>query len=252
MKYPADRDLDLDIINLDGALFERAHVTAPVEPEPERTTPVPSQRGPARIRSRNARRASRVVLTAAAVLLLGGLAAARQANRHASVVAAPAPEPAPVAVAPPRGGGVAVVAQAPPAEPDVSPPPMRAPEATPAEVPRAVARVEPPAPKLVVASPAPALSLDALAARKDLDRPAAAVAIASAARRAGSCLGPDDARSATVQVTFAPSGRATSAALVSGPLVGTAAGACVARALAGAHVHPFDGAPVAVTTTTRF
>jgi hypothetical protein len=52
-----------------------------------------------------------------------------------------------------------------------------------------------------------------------------------------------------VRVIFSPSGRATEVSILSGPLLGTAAGACVLRALASARVHAFEGAPVGITTT---
>ena len=51
--------------------------------------------------------------------------------------------------------------------------------------------------------------------------------------------------SADVQVTFAPSGRATTA-IVNGALAGTRTGVCVATMLRGAQVPAFDGGAVTV------
>lgn len=49
--------------------------------------------------------------------------------------------------------------------------------------------------------------------------------------------------SGVVTVTFAPSGRVTSAVITGGPLVGTTIGGCVARLFRLAHVPAFDGPP---------
>jgi hypothetical protein len=54
-----------------------------------------------------------------------------------------------------------------------------------------------------------------------------------------------------VSVTFAPSGRVTSARINGGPLVGTPAGGCLAAALRGASVPAFAGEAVTVNTSVR-
>jgi hypothetical protein len=48
-----------------------------------------------------------------------------------------------------------------------------------------------------------------------------------------------------VAITFAPSGRVTSS-VVSGSFAGTTTGGCIASAMRGASVPPFDGGPVSV------
>jgi hypothetical protein len=104
------------------------------------------------------------------------------------------------------------------------------------------------APRMVI----PPLAAAPPVAGTDLSRPAAAVAISVAGRRAASCTADDDARSTMpVSVTFAPSGRVTTATVDGGPFVGTAVGGCIARALRGATVAPFDGAPVTVHSSVR-
>jgi hypothetical protein len=111
------------------------------------------------------------------------------------------------------------------------------------------------APSPAAISPQKAIpSLAALAptASAEISRPAAAVAISMAGRRAASCVSPDDARATMpVSVTFAPSGRVTTATVDGGPFAGTAVGGCIARALRGASVGPFEGAPVTVHSSVR-
>ncbi len=103
-------------------------------------------------------------------------------------------------------------------------------------------------PQLVIPPPAAAAPV----AGAEMSRPAAAVAISVAGRRAASCLDADDARATMpVSVTFAPSGRVTTATVDGGPFAGTAVGGCIARALRSAKVAPFDGAPVTVHTSMR-
>ena len=108
-------------------------------------------------------------------------------------------------------------------------------------------------PVLAVAVPTAAPSVDVFAVGPDpFSQPRAALAIALAARDAGACLGPDDARTATpVSVTFAPSGRATRATIEGGPFQGTSTGSCIARALRAANVGAFEGSLVTVRTTVR-
>ncbi len=104
------------------------------------------------------------------------------------------------------------------------------------------------APRMVI----PPLAAAPPVAGTDISRPAAAVAISVAGRRAASCLADDDLRGTMpVSVTFAPSGRVTTATVDGGPFVGTAVGGCIARALRSASVGPFDGAPVTVRSSVR-
>lgn len=49
-----------------------------------------------------------------------------------------------------------------------------------------------------------------------------------------------------VTVIFDPSGKVRSAVVDEGPLVGTEAGACVARAIESAKIRPFGGVPVRI------
>jgi hypothetical protein len=104
-------------------------------------------------------------------------------------------------------------------------------------------------PQVVIPKTATASDL----ASAGISRPAAAVAISMAGRRAASCRQPGDARgSMPVSVTFAPSGRVTSSTVDGGPFAGTTTGSCIARALRSASVAPFEGAPVTVHSSVSF
>jgi predicted Zn finger-like uncharacterized protein len=73
-------------------------------------------------------------------------------------------------------------------------------------------------------------------------------ALGGAAGSAGGCKkagGPTGV--GKVQVTFAPSGRVTSATVMGPPFAGTAVGGCVAGAFRRAHVPAFAGSPVTVS-----
>jgi len=77
---------------------------------------------------------------------------------------------------------------------------------------------------------------------------AAQAALGSAAGSAGSCKKPGGPTgSGKVQVTFAPSGRVTSANVAGPPFAGTAVGGCVAGVFRRAKVPPFSGNPVTVS-----
>jgi hypothetical protein len=250
------RIIDTDIVNLSGGLFGCAHVTAPIDPEPE---PVVPNRAAAVAQGRRARRAARIVGIVAAAVMVGGIAAAHQAapstRVHESAPTASLAQAQPPARVPRRGGGVTSAPLADEPAAPVSTPALPSAPAPAAEPRPALRHVEPAAltvAAIPVMAPAPS-PLEALgAARTDFDRPAAAISLAAAARSAGACLAPEETgRTARVHVTFSPSGRATSATVDGGPLTGTAAGACVARALRGARVHAFGGEPVAVATTVH-
>ena len=100
----------------------------------------------------------------------------------------------------------------------------------------------------------PTSTADALH-RANIDPPGlppqrAAIAIAAAARGAGSCLDPDDLRrTMAVSVTFSPAGHATRATVDGGPHRGTAAGSCIAQRLRTAVVQPFERSPVTIHTS---
>lgn len=85
------------------------------------------------------------------------------------------------------------------------------------------------------------------AALPGFDAEAAKRALGASAFTASSCRKGDDPRgSAEVIVTFAPSGRVTSANVNGAPFGGTATGGCIAATLRGASVPPFTGTHVTV------
>jgi hypothetical protein len=82
------------------------------------------------------------------------------------------------------------------------------------------------------------------------DASAARSALASAAGAASGCRKEGDpAGAATVVVTFAPSGRVTSANISGPPFAGTKTGGCIAAAMRSARVPPFSGDHVTVSKT---
>jgi predicted Zn finger-like uncharacterized protein len=88
-------------------------------------------------------------------------------------------------------------------------------------------------------------------ATKEFSRAEATAALGAAAGSAQGCAkkgGPTGMGKA--QVTFAPSGRATSAT-VGGPFAGTAVGSCVASIFRSASVSPFKGGAVTVSKSFR-
>jgi hypothetical protein len=83
------------------------------------------------------------------------------------------------------------------------------------------------------------------------DTQAASAAIAAAFQRAASCRVPgDEAGAVTATLTYAPSGRVTSAT-VSGVFAGTVIGGCVASVLRSAQVPPFSGEHLTVKRTVE-
>ncbi len=78
---------------------------------------------------------------------------------------------------------------------------------------------------------------------------AAKTALNSAATKAGSCSGTSG--KGKVQLTFAPSGKVSSAELVDGPFAGTPAGKCALKHFKAAHVPPFSGAPQTVAKSFK-
>jgi len=82
------------------------------------------------------------------------------------------------------------------------------------------------------------------------DRAAAAAALSSTAAQASSCRKDGDPSGvASVVITFAPSGRVTSATISGPPFAGTPTGGCIAAALRKARVPPFEGDRVTVSKT---
>lgn len=83
-------------------------------------------------------------------------------------------------------------------------------------------------------------------------RDSARAALSAAAGAAQSCRASGAASTrAVVSVTFAPSGRATTAVVSGGSYAGTRAGSCIAQAFRRARVSPFAGSPVTVRKTVR-
>jgi hypothetical protein len=269
MVSQTSRAIDDEIVNLSGGLFEEASFLALTMPliDVLGPDPAPPPRRVAQQRAAIARRISWTVAASASACLAMGLAAAGEGSR---------PTPPPEREPPAGAAGDRVMASFVPVgwmlvsepEPDdaselpVSAQAGVAPAAVPpqrrAEMPR-------PQPAHRMAEPSPAMHLSlpasppqpnllaALAAPEhDLSRAAAAIAIAVAARGAARCLEPGDTRTTmSVQVTFAPSGHATSAAVIGGPFLGTATGSCIARALSAARVPPFDAPPVSASTSVH-
>jgi predicted Zn finger-like uncharacterized protein len=82
------------------------------------------------------------------------------------------------------------------------------------------------------------------------DRAAAAAALTAGAAQASGCKKEGDPSGvASVVITFAPSGRVTSANVSGPPFAGTPTGGCIAAALRKAHVPPFEGDRVTVSKT---
>lgn len=82
------------------------------------------------------------------------------------------------------------------------------------------------------------------------DRAAAAAALTSAASAASTCRKDGDpSGTASVVITFAPSGRVTSANIGGPPFAGTPTGGCIAAALRKARVPAFEGERVTVSKT---
>jgi hypothetical protein len=82
------------------------------------------------------------------------------------------------------------------------------------------------------------------------DKGAASAALSAAAGRASACRKEGDpSGTATVIVTFAPSGRVTSAIVSGPPFAGTATGGCIASSMRSASVPPFSGDKVTVSKT---
>jgi hypothetical protein len=88
-------------------------------------------------------------------------------------------------------------------------------------------------------------------AADEFNQSAARSALSAAASRAAGCKGDGPSGTASVSVTFAPSGRVTSAKVDGGPFAGTPAGGCIASAFRSATVPPFGGSPITVRKTVN-
>jgi hypothetical protein len=220
-----------------------------------------------------------LLLIAAAVLLVGGFLLVRGKGTGtetppepvATPAAAPTPPPAPTtepaapvpAAEPVPTASAELQKPAPPAT--AEPPGPNKPAAEPREAqPRAErpageepepgtkpAEKEKPKPaEKPIASATPAEKPAEAAPGAEFDRAAASAALSAAAGQASACRKEGDPTgSAAVVVTFAPSGRVTSANVNGPPFAGTATGGCIAAAMRRAKVPPFSGAHVTVGKT---
>jgi hypothetical protein len=113
------------------------------------------------------------------------------------------------------------------------------------DMPEKVVLAEDPPP---AADPSPAEAPPPVEEKPPFDAAAAKAALASAAGSAANCKSADGPTgSGKVQVTFAPSGKATSANITEGDFAGTSVGSCVAKLFRGAKVPAFSGDPVTVS-----
>ncbi len=86
----------------------------------------------------------------------------------------------------------------------------------------------------------------------EFDKASANAALSGAMGQAAACKKEGDpSGKAQVSVTFAPSGRVTSANINGPPFAGTATGGCIAKAFRSASVPPFSGDPMTVTKTVN-
>lgn len=101
----------------------------------------------------------------------------------------------------------------------------------------------------VVAAPAAkaAVAFD----KSAFDKGAAKTALSSAASAAASCGAGGAPGKGKIQVTFAPSGKVSDAALVEGPFAGTTAGNCALRQFRAVKVPAFSGAAVTVAKSFK-
>lgn len=104
-------------------------------------------------------------------------------------------------------------------------------------------REKKPLPRAVVTSSSLLAPFDTQAAREALN---AASSKAADCRQEGGATG-----KGKVQLTFATTGRVSSASIVEGPFTGTAAGNCALRHFRAAHVPPFSGTPQTVAKSFK-
>jgi hypothetical protein len=167
-----------------------------------------------------------------------------------------APERAPAAAAPPRAPA-RPMAEEPsiddtptPATPPESTPASHAPRDTPAPQTSPAVAAQPASPAAAQPKPAAPTAAAPPPSGAEFDATAASSALSRATGEASACRAPGDpSGTASVRVTFAPSGRVTSAVLSGPPYAGTQTGGCIARTLRNAVVPAFSGVPVQVTRT---
>ncbi|HEY4103216.1 MAG TPA: hypothetical protein VGM44_04965 [Polyangiaceae bacterium] len=114
----------------------------------------------------------------------------------------------------------------------------------------ATAAIEKPTTAEKPATPAPQNQPPPAEPGTDFDRGAAVAALKAAAAEASSCRKDGDpSGTASLTITFAPSGRVTSANIQGPPFAGTPTGGCIANAMRHAHVPAFSGDRVTVGKT---
>jgi hypothetical protein len=96
------------------------------------------------------------------------------------------------------------------------------------------------------------VSARAVTVEPPFNRKAAAAAVSAAAARTSVCSDGRQRGSARVMITFAPSGRATSAMVAGGELGRSPLGICIADQMQSASVPPFSGQDVTVSKTVHF
>jgi predicted Zn finger-like uncharacterized protein len=123
-----------------------------------------------------------------------------------------------------------------------------APSAAAAPTAAEAAKVGPGTPNKGSSGPAPKKEEPAPVAAGPFNKSAAVAQLTSASNSAQSCKkGGGPTGSGKVQVTFAPSGRVTSATVQGGPFAGTPTGGCVASLFRRAKVPPFSGDAITVS-----
>jgi len=252
-----------------GTAQDQALLTTPlkVEPSPSMDSMTLPSHAP------TGRRWWPLALAAGAGLALaaGGVWFFRTPQGAAPAVAAPASEQATLAAQPPTEQLPPVAepvpaaqpaAPAQPAEPaaaEAAPTPPSA-EGTPAEpsAEAAAAATAPDAPTAAATKPEapkstrkPPPRAPAPSSQKPFDKSAAKAALATATSQAAGCGQGGAPGKGKIQVTFAPSGKVSDAALVEGPFAGTAAGKCALRHFRAARVPAFSGAAVTVAKSFK-
>jgi hypothetical protein len=222
------------------------------EPEPERAAPAAP--GVERSRDRATRPIWPWLVAGAAAAAAAGWLALRPTEPEARAPAEGPPAPVETAEPAPPEAPIATSAPAPiPAPPASAATEPRAPSrATAAKQPLTKApTASDPAPKQPAARETTARPTEKeLALAPPFDRNAALAALGAASGRAASCRKEGDpSGTATVVVTFAPSGRATSANVSGPPFAGTSTGGCIAAAMRSAKVPAFSGDKVTVSRT---
>ncbi|WP_437898181.1 hypothetical protein [Sorangium sp. So ce124] len=164
--------------------------------------------------------------------------AAPEPTAAPAATTAPAASAAPAATAAPTATAAPAATSAPRAseKPDGAERPARATAPSEPERAKPTGKQPPPGAPLLPAKDEPAR----------FDQSAASSVLASAAAAAAGCTGEGLTGTARVAVTFAPTGKAMSARVEGGDLVGTATAGCIAAAFRDVAVPPFEGIPVTV------